>query len=471
MTFVSYAQNFEDVILRRALSHVRQGFYVDVGAQHPVDDSVTKAFSLEGWRGINIEPVKHWFAMLQKDRPHDINLNIAIGDAGGLRLFEVEDTGLSTTDPVFAERHREAGHSIIEHTVPAMTLDEVFAVEGVTEVHFLKIDCEGAERAAIASCSFDRVRPWIVLVEATEPNSQVSTASQWEHLLTDRGYVRVYNDGLNLYYVAKERESLIEAFSLPPNFFDDFIRARDLLAHEQRLQFRAQAEHLGHELALARGTVAELARSLDGATAHHAESRDRFAQDMQAQVERGQALEADLKAITMDRDELRMLVASLKQRIEANQHQSMVEESARLLRQQHELQDRIGQLQLEVSRRDGAIHAMLYSSSWRLTAPLRAAKLLAARCARSLWWRSRPAVARVARTLRPAMRVALKVPGVRPISRSLLGPNTRIGRRARLFLFPMSAPDLAAPPPLAMTGAALAMEGLLRFTIQRKQRR
>jgi hypothetical protein len=36
MTFVSYAQNYEDVMLFRALKHVKQGFYVDVSAGDPV---------------------------------------------------------------------------------------------------------------------------------------------------------------------------------------------------------------------------------------------------------------------------------------------------------------------------------------------------------------------------------------------------------------------------------------------------
>ena len=42
--FISYAQNFEDVILWRALNHVENGFYVDVGAMDPTEHSVTKAF-------------------------------------------------------------------------------------------------------------------------------------------------------------------------------------------------------------------------------------------------------------------------------------------------------------------------------------------------------------------------------------------------------------------------------------------
>ncbi len=44
MTFISFAQNAEDVMLWRALGHVRAGFYIDVGAQDPELDSVTHAF-------------------------------------------------------------------------------------------------------------------------------------------------------------------------------------------------------------------------------------------------------------------------------------------------------------------------------------------------------------------------------------------------------------------------------------------
>ena len=37
MPFISYAQNYEDVILWRALRDVEHGFYVDVGAADPED--------------------------------------------------------------------------------------------------------------------------------------------------------------------------------------------------------------------------------------------------------------------------------------------------------------------------------------------------------------------------------------------------------------------------------------------------
>ena len=51
MPITSYAQNFEDVILWRALEHVERGFYIDIGAQDPVVDSVSLAFYERGLAG------------------------------------------------------------------------------------------------------------------------------------------------------------------------------------------------------------------------------------------------------------------------------------------------------------------------------------------------------------------------------------------------------------------------------------
>src|SRR3954447_19461381 len=51
-TMFSYAQNAEDVVLRRTFSGVEDGFYVDVGASSPVEDSVTLHFYERGWNGV-----------------------------------------------------------------------------------------------------------------------------------------------------------------------------------------------------------------------------------------------------------------------------------------------------------------------------------------------------------------------------------------------------------------------------------
>ena len=74
MPFISYAQNFEDVMLWRALCDMENGFYVDVGAADPKELSDTRAFYERGWSGINVEPLDEYFDKLTQARPRDTNL-------------------------------------------------------------------------------------------------------------------------------------------------------------------------------------------------------------------------------------------------------------------------------------------------------------------------------------------------------------------------------------------------------------
>lgn len=240
MKFISYAQNYEDVILWRALKSIQNGFYVDIGANHPSIDSVTKAFYQKGWRGINIEPVSTWFELIQEDRPEDINLQVAVSSsAGTLDFFEVVNTGLSTTNFAFAEQHIEQkGYKVIDYEVPCRTLTDICNEHEVNDIHFLKIDIEGCEKEAIEGIDFSTIRPWVLLIEATLPNTQIADHEAWEHLILEADYDYVYFDGLNRFYVAKEHSELKEAFGVPPNFWDDFItpKEQELTQEKQELQ-------------------------------------------------------------------------------------------------------------------------------------------------------------------------------------------------------------------------------------------
>ena len=101
---ISYAQNFEDVILERVLNEQKEGFYVDVGAMDPIDMSVTKHFDERGRRRGNIEPVPRFHAALVKDRPRDVNLCLALGKSHDkLTIYDFETQGVSILSPEFAD--------------------------------------------------------------------------------------------------------------------------------------------------------------------------------------------------------------------------------------------------------------------------------------------------------------------------------------------------------------------------------
>jgi FkbM family methyltransferase len=126
MTFVSYSQNCEDVLIWRALRHVESGFYIDVGAAWPTFHSVTRAFYDRGWSGINVEPNPRLLEELNRERPRDVNLGVAIGRETGEAVLNVmSNEGLSTVVDQLAHQHCSNGYQFTSIHVQMTTLAAV----------------------------------------------------------------------------------------------------------------------------------------------------------------------------------------------------------------------------------------------------------------------------------------------------------------------------------------------------------
>jgi len=334
MTFTSHAQNFEDVMLWRALKHIGRGCYVDVGAQHPVIDSVSKAFYEQGWRGIHIEPVPQYAELLRRDRPDETVLQVALSDAEGtLELNVIPGTGLSTAVEAHALRHeqeRQFGHQRI--SVPAMTLTTALQPLAGRQVHWLKIDVEGFETQVLKGWDSRALRPWVMVVEATIPGSVETDHAAWESIMTAANYRFVYFDGLNRFYVAQEHAELVAAFGSPPNVFDDIK-----LTGDSSLCSELVAAHHAREHELAVQAETRITR---------AEARTAQAEAHTAQAE-AHAAQAEAHAAQAE-----------AHAAQAEAHAAQVEAHAA------QVEDRAAQLQAQLS-------SVLNSRSWRATAPLR----------------------------------------------------------------------------------------------------
>ncbi len=227
---ISYAQNTEDVILRRAFAQQSRGFYIDVGAANPVDHSVTKHFYDAGWHGINIEPQPNLLASLVSSRPRDVNLNCAVGTAGGVATLTIfpKAWGWATLNAEVIQQH--AGKAKAESTnqiqVAVRSLDDILAECKPPSIDFLKVDVEGSEMDVLRSLDFTKWQPRVIVVEATLPDSTVESTETWEPILIGAGYRSVFFDGLNRYYVQTSEEALARILSVPANTFDRYIPYR-----------------------------------------------------------------------------------------------------------------------------------------------------------------------------------------------------------------------------------------------------
>jgi FkbM family methyltransferase len=224
---VSYAENAEDVLLRRAFPG-EHGYYVDIGAYHPTENSVTKHFYDKGWAGINIEPQRHFCQLLAAERPRDVNLEVAVGTQTG-HVQLVTYPGLEALGTLSQEVVRE--HQRLDLTSVAVQV-EVLRLESVLEqyveqpIDFLKIDVEGKEADVLESFDLKRWRPRAFVIEGTFPGTARPTYAAWEHHLYAAGYVRTLFDGLNCFYARSDDERLIELLSVPANIFDQFVPYR-----------------------------------------------------------------------------------------------------------------------------------------------------------------------------------------------------------------------------------------------------
>ncbi len=245
---LTYGQNNEDVVLWRAFKDQPKGFYIDVGAAYPSQDSVTKIFYEAGWNGVNIEPNKELFQLLEKERPQDWNLNVGIGNSfGKLPYYKaLNGWGLSSFDKDIVIDHEKNGFVFEQEFIEVLPLEEIFL--GLTErVDFLKIDVEGLEKMVIEGANLSHYIPKVIVIESVLPLSTQSCHDKWEYLLTNSGYKFALFDGLNRFYVHKDEPELLKKISAPANVFDNFIPYRfvePLIVKDQQINSLIQSNQL-----------------------------------------------------------------------------------------------------------------------------------------------------------------------------------------------------------------------------------
>lgn len=217
---IYYAQNKEDLLIRGFFPDVKEGFYIDVGANDPVIDSVTKLLYDEGWSGINVEPIAKHFKGLQELRRRDTNLNIGLSSKDGELTFRqyLKGDGLSTLDQSMMDYYTKGKHEFPtnefkEYKIPVKTLNDIITESGSPHIHFIKIDVEGYEYEVIEGNDWQKHRPELVCIESNHINKD------WRPILKRAGYEEVFFDGVNGYYLAKESLHRKDYFNYPDAVF------------------------------------------------------------------------------------------------------------------------------------------------------------------------------------------------------------------------------------------------------------
>lgn len=189
---VYYSQTGEDLIIEQLLP-AQEGFFVDVGCNHPIDLSNTFRFYLRGWRGISIDANAELIALHKKFRPEDTAICAAVSDKVQMVTFHKSElTAVSTIDEktlgVWKEKWKfnESDQSQVETTTLDLILEK--HLPPGQKIDLLTVDVEGHDFEVLKGISLDKYRPQLIVVEIHNLDLNLMHTNEISKYLTNKGY-------------------------------------------------------------------------------------------------------------------------------------------------------------------------------------------------------------------------------------------------------------------------------------------
>jgi FkbM family methyltransferase len=197
----SYSQYGEDMIVSALFRSRTPGFYVDIGAYHPVLYSTTYALYRRGWRGLVIDPNRDMQRLFGLIRPRDTFVPVAIGEEGSGTYHAYEDGAYNSLSEEQVAHIRETKGVVPQssRSVQVRPLSAVLREYNVTRIDYMNIDVEGMDLAVLESHAWD-IRPRVISVEDASFSAERAHDSAIYDYLIKKGYELRGLTGLTLIF-------------------------------------------------------------------------------------------------------------------------------------------------------------------------------------------------------------------------------------------------------------------------------
>lgn len=196
----SHSEILEHEWVRAFFTNATSGYFVEIGANDPVDQSQTHHLEQIGWRGLLVEPLPDMADRLRQSRNATVVQCAASSMANSGRELPLKRAGVhSTLNDNFAARKVTADEKT-EEGVLCRTLDQILSEHAAPRnLEFLSIDVEGHEPEVLDGFTIDRWKPQLILIE------DHLTHLRTHRRLTDSSYDLVLRTGHNNWYVPREK--------------------------------------------------------------------------------------------------------------------------------------------------------------------------------------------------------------------------------------------------------------------------
>ena len=162
----SYSFNGVDLIVDYIFKSKKNGFYLDVGAQHPISNNNTYILFKKGWNGINIDLDKKNIDLFNIVRPNDINLNFAISDIEEeVDLFYYHDSSPINTLSKNVSDFQNAKVNKVKKVQTKILSDVLDEINLQNRIDYMNLDVEGYEERVLKGFNIKKYMPYVISVE------------------------------------------------------------------------------------------------------------------------------------------------------------------------------------------------------------------------------------------------------------------------------------------------------------------
>ena len=158
-----------DLLINYIFKSKNNGFYLDVGCQHPVSNNNTYLLHKKGWSGVNIDINPTSIDLFNIIRPNDINICAAISEKKKDFKVYLDDpfSPVNTIDEKFYESLKKSffkNKKIL--TVKSKTIEEILDVGKIKgTIDFINIDAEGLDFDILKQINLSKYRVKLLSIE------------------------------------------------------------------------------------------------------------------------------------------------------------------------------------------------------------------------------------------------------------------------------------------------------------------